>query len=59
VGSGELDCDQTKVEGHRVLPRLGPLGRVMTYVLTFINGVATVEVLQWWRRLDLAEGGEL
>jgi hypothetical protein len=27
--------------------------------LTFIDGVATVEVLQWWRRLDLAESGEL
>jgi hypothetical protein len=33
VGSGELDGDQTKAEGHRVLPRFGPLGRVMTYVL--------------------------
>jgi hypothetical protein len=25
----------------------------------FIDGVAIVEVLQWWRRLDLAESGEL
>jgi hypothetical protein len=33
VGSGELDGDQTKAEGHEVLPRFGPLGRVMTYVL--------------------------
>jgi hypothetical protein len=33
VGSGELDGDQTKAEGHRVLPRFGPLGRVTTYVL--------------------------
>jgi hypothetical protein len=33
VGSGELDVDQTKAEGHEVLPRFGPLGRVMTYVL--------------------------
>jgi hypothetical protein len=33
VESGELDGDQTKVEGHEVLPRFGPLGRVMTYVL--------------------------
>jgi hypothetical protein len=33
VGSGELDSDQTKAEGHRVLPRFGSLGRVMTYVL--------------------------
>jgi hypothetical protein len=33
VGSSELDGDQTKTEGHRVLPRFGPLGRVMTYVL--------------------------
>jgi hypothetical protein len=32
VGSGELDGDQTKAEGHEVLPRFGPLGRVMTYV---------------------------
>jgi hypothetical protein len=33
VGSGELDGDQTKAEEHEVLPRFGPLGRVMTYVL--------------------------
>jgi hypothetical protein len=33
VGSGELDGDQTKAEGHRVLPRFDPLGRVMTYIL--------------------------
>jgi hypothetical protein len=33
VGSSELDGDQTKAEGHGVLPRFGPLGRVMTYVL--------------------------
>jgi hypothetical protein len=33
VGSGELDGDQTKEEGHRVLPRFGPLGRVIIYVL--------------------------
>jgi hypothetical protein len=33
VGSGELDGDQTKAEGHKVLPRFGPRGRVMTYVL--------------------------
>jgi hypothetical protein len=33
VGSGELDVDQTKAEEHEVLPRFGPLGRVMTYVL--------------------------
>jgi hypothetical protein len=33
VGSDELDDDQTKAEGHRILPRFGPLGRVMTYVL--------------------------
>jgi hypothetical protein len=33
VGSGELNGDQTKAEGHRVLPRFGPLDRVMTYVL--------------------------
>jgi hypothetical protein len=33
VGSGELDGDQTKAEGHEVLPRFGPLGRVMSYVL--------------------------
>jgi hypothetical protein len=33
VGSGELDGDETKAERHRVLPRFGPLGRVMTYVL--------------------------
>jgi hypothetical protein len=33
VGSGELNGDQTKTEGHRVLPRFGPFGRVMTYVL--------------------------
>jgi hypothetical protein len=29
VGSG----DQMKAEGHEVLPRFGPLDRVMTYVL--------------------------
>jgi hypothetical protein len=33
VGSDELDDDQTKAEGHGILPRFGPLGRVMTYVL--------------------------
>jgi hypothetical protein len=33
VGFGELDGDQTKIEGHRVLRRFGPLGRVTTYVL--------------------------
>jgi hypothetical protein len=33
VGSDELDGNQTKAEGHEVLPRFGPLGRVMTYVL--------------------------
>jgi hypothetical protein len=33
VGSGELDGDQTKAEGHRVLPRFSPLSRVTTYVL--------------------------
>jgi hypothetical protein len=33
LGSGKLDDDQTKVEEHEVLPRFGPLGRVMTYVL--------------------------
>jgi hypothetical protein len=33
VGFGELDGDQTKAEGHKVLPRFGPLGIVMTYVL--------------------------
>jgi hypothetical protein len=33
VGSGKLDDDQTKVGKHEVLPRFGPLGRVMTYVL--------------------------
>jgi hypothetical protein len=33
VGSGELDDDQTKAKEHEVLPRFGPLGKVMTYVL--------------------------
>jgi hypothetical protein len=33
VGPGELDDDQTKAGKHEVLPRFGPLGRVMTYVL--------------------------
>jgi hypothetical protein len=33
VGSGKLDGDQTKAEGHGVLPRFAPLVRVMTYVL--------------------------
>jgi hypothetical protein len=33
VGSGELDGDQMKAEGHEVLPRFGPLSRVTTYVL--------------------------
>jgi hypothetical protein len=33
VGSGEFDGDQTKAEGHKILPRFGPLSRVMTYVL--------------------------
>jgi hypothetical protein len=33
VGSGELNGDRTKIEEHKVLPRFGPLGRVMTYVL--------------------------
>jgi hypothetical protein len=33
VGSSELDGDQMKAEGHEVLPRFSPLGRVMTYVL--------------------------
>jgi hypothetical protein len=33
VGSDELDGDQTKAGGHGILPRFGPLDRVMTYVL--------------------------
>jgi hypothetical protein len=33
VGPGELDGDQTRAEEHEVLPRFGPLGKVMTYVL--------------------------
>jgi hypothetical protein len=33
VGPGELNGDQTKTGKHKVLPRFGPLGRVMTYVL--------------------------
>jgi hypothetical protein len=33
VGSGKLDGDQTKAKEHKVLPRFGPLGRIMTYVL--------------------------
>jgi hypothetical protein len=33
VGSGVLDGDQTKAKEHEVLPRFGPLGRVMSYVL--------------------------
>jgi hypothetical protein len=33
VGSSELDGGKTKAEEHEVLPRFGPLGRVMTYVL--------------------------
>jgi hypothetical protein len=33
MGPGELDGDQMKAEGHEVLPRFGPLGRVITYVL--------------------------
>jgi hypothetical protein len=33
VGSGELNGDHTKAEEHEFLPRFGPLGRVMTYVL--------------------------
>jgi hypothetical protein len=31
----------------------------MSRLSNFIDRVATVEVLQWWRRLDLAESGEL
>jgi hypothetical protein len=33
VGPGELDGDQKKTGKYEVLPRFGPLGRVMTYVL--------------------------
>jgi hypothetical protein len=33
VGPGELDGDQTKTGRHEVLPKSGPLGRVMTYVV--------------------------
>jgi hypothetical protein len=33
VGPGELDGDQTTAGKHEDLPRFGPLGRVMTYVL--------------------------
>jgi hypothetical protein len=33
VGPGELDDDQIRTGKHEVLPRFGPLGRVMTYVL--------------------------
>jgi hypothetical protein len=33
VGSDELDGDQTKAEGHRILPRFGPPSGVTTYVL--------------------------
>jgi hypothetical protein len=43
VGSGELDGDQMKAEGNRVLPRFGPLGRVMTYVL-LVDACGTVNV---------------
>jgi hypothetical protein len=62
VGSGKLDGDQTKAERHRVLHRFGPLSRVTTLCpacLTLFDGVVIVEVLQWWRRLDLAKGREL
>jgi hypothetical protein len=45
VGSGELDGDQMKVEGHRVLPRFGPLGRVTTYILLVC--LLLMEWLQW------------
>jgi hypothetical protein len=46
VGSGELDGDQTKAEGHEVLPRFGPLGRVTTYIL-----LACLLLMEWlkWR----------
>jgi hypothetical protein len=33
AGPGELNDDQTKTGKHEVLPKFGPLGRVMTYVL--------------------------
>jgi hypothetical protein len=33
VGSGKFDGDQTKTGKHEVLPRFGPLGRVMNYDL--------------------------
>jgi hypothetical protein len=33
VEPDELDGDQTETGKHEVLPRFGPLGRVMTYVL--------------------------
>jgi hypothetical protein len=33
VGAGKLDGDQMKTGKHEVLPRFGPLGRVMTYIL--------------------------
>jgi hypothetical protein len=29
----------------------------MSCLSNFIDGVATMEVLQWWRRLDLAKKG--
>jgi hypothetical protein len=31
----------------------------MSFLSDFIDGVATMDMLQRWRRLDLAEGGEL
>jgi hypothetical protein len=42
----------------RDFTQVRPLGRVKTYVLLVwlcIDGVALMEELQWWRRLDLAE----
>jgi hypothetical protein len=60
-GSSKLDSDQTKAEGHRILPRFGPLvgNDLRPACLTLFDGVVTVEVLQWWRRLDLAKDREL
>jgi hypothetical protein len=42
VGSDELDGDQIKAEEHEVLPRFGPLGRIMTYVWGGYSGGVTM-----------------
>jgi hypothetical protein len=60
MGPGELDGDQTTQENIGFTQVRLPCRVKPTSCLSdFIDGVATMDVLQRCHRLDLAEGGEL